>query len=209
MSRNDYQRNMDKEKGEQPKVKDILEEHYKRRGYEILEHELVKDRARQIKGIDRILRIKHTITQEELWIRVDDKAQSSTSLLDNSQKYNHVFIPYLRVYDDGRITEDWATSPRKVTDVVIMTTADNVAILWDCHKLKEAFKEDNHYYHLIDTYGYNEATDEYYTMPNEVEANEEHNGYKYTAYLIYPTLKDILSDPVLKDTIISIYQLSM
>lgn len=201
--RNDYKRNKEKEKQEQWLIGAVLEEHFKRCGYEVTRQEITEDKQLQSKGIDRIVYLKDQ-DQAEYYLYVDDKVQKSTALFYTWEaKYNYIFMPYFREYSTGYEAYDWVTSHKKETDIVVMTTADNLAILWDCEKLKETFH--NNYDYLAYTYGYDHKKQEYYSLYNKLEPTATMPGYEYKVYLIKPTLWDILKEPLLKQCILGIY----
>ena len=147
--RNDYKSNKLKEQQEQKVIGAILDKYFQEQGYQVIKQEITEDKELQSKGIDRIVYL--TDNQEQYYIYVDDKAQRSTALFYPKAKYDYLFIPYCREYPNGYMSNDWATSYKKETDIVVMTTADNLAILWDCEKLKETFH--NNYDYLAYTYG--------------------------------------------------------
>ena len=61
-----------------------------------------------------------TDNQEQYYVYVDDKAQRSTALFHSKAKYDYLFIPYCREYPNGYMSNDWATSYKKETDIVVV-----------------------------------------------------------------------------------------
>ena len=97
-------------------------------GYKVIKQDITEDKQYQSKGIDRIVYL--TDEQGQYYVYVDDKAQRSTALFNTWEaKYNYLFMPYFRRYSNGKESHDWVTSNKKETDIVVMTTADNLAIL--------------------------------------------------------------------------------
>ena len=202
--RKDYKQNKLKEKQEQWKIGAVINQYFMDIGYKVTKQEITEDKQLQSKGIDRIVYL--TDEQEQYYVYVDDKAQRSTALFNTwKAKYNYLFMPYFRQYSNGKEAHDWVTSNKKETDIVVMTTADNLAILWDCQKLKETFH--NNYDYLAYTYGYDHRKQEYYSLYNKLEPTDTMPGYEYKVYLIKPTLWDILKEPLLKQCILAIYDI--
>lgn len=201
--RNDYKANKQKEQQEQEVIGAILDKYFQEQGYKVIKQEITEDKELQSKGVDRIVYL--TDNQEQYYIYVDDKAQRSTALFYPKAKYDYLFIPYCREYPNGYMSNDWATSHKKETDIVVMTTADDLAILWDCEKLKETFHSN--YDYLAYTYGYNHTKQEYYSLYNKLEPTATMPGYEYKVYLIKPTIWDILKEPLLKQCVLVIYDI--
>ena len=199
--RKDYERNKQKEREEQKVIKEILDIYFQEKGYKVTKQEIVEDKELQSKGVDRIVYL--TDGQEQYYIYVDDKVQRSTGLYYPKAKYDYIFMPYCREYPNGYMSNDWATSYKKETDIVVMITADDLAILWDCEKLKEIFHSN--YEYLAYTYGYDCTKQEYYSLYNRLEPTVTMPGYEYKVYLIKPTLWDILKEPLLKQCVLAIY----
>lgn len=202
--RTDYKQNKLKEKQEQWKIEAVINKYFMDIGYKVTKQELTEDKQLQSKGIDRIVYL--TDDQEQYYVYVDDKTQRSTALFNTWEaKYNYLFMPYFREYSNGYEAYDWVTSHKKETDIVVMTTADNLAVLWDCEKLKETFHSN--YDYLTYTYGYDQNKQEYYSLYNKLEPTDTMPGYEYKVYLIKPTLWDILKEPLLKQCILAIYDI--
>lgn len=202
--RTDYKKNKLKEKQEQWKVEAVINQYFMDMGYKVTKQEITEDKYLQSKGIDRIVYLEDD--QEQYLVYVDDKAQRSTALYKTEKaRYDYLFMPYMREYTNGYQSWDWVTSHKKETDIVVMTTADNIAVLWDCEKLKETFH--NNYDYLTYTYGYDHEKQEYYSWYNKLEPTDTMPGYEYKVYLIKPTARDILNEPLLRECILEIYDI--
>lgn len=203
-NRTDYRKNIQKELEAQGTVGAILEEYFTELGNQVTGQEIIRDKQLQYKGVDRIINLIDNGYSKSFY--VDDKVQSCVKLRDKTAKYNHIFLPYYRRYADKSSDYDWATSEKKITDIVVILTGDNISILIDSKKLKESFHSN--YEYLISKYGYDKENKKFYTTYNKLEKNGEFNSYEYTAYYIKPTLEDLMEDSILSECILAIYDIA-